>query len=585
MKKFSENSFQSNMSQFNRDFFDPNQMMSYIGGGSPGGKAQGLSFIHHFLTSEFNAGDFPQFSVTIPTFVVIQTDMFDAFMKRNDLYEVACSDMPDYRIAHAFQKTNIPAEILGDLRALVSRVHTPLAIRSSSRLEDALYEPFAGIYETKMIPNNQADTDTRFKKLVEAIKFVYASTFFKAAKDYLQATDHKTEDEKMAVIIQEVVGQRVHDRYYPQVSGVARSFNYYPVGRAKPEQGVVNLALGLGKTIVDGGISWVYSPAFPKVSPPYGSVGELLKQTQTEFWAVNMGKPPAYDPIKETEYMIKGSLEDAEEDGMLRHVASTVDAHSGRVSIGTGPSGPRVLNFAPLLVLNELPLNDLLKNLLRLCETAAGAPVEIEFAATISREPGAPGRFGFLQVRPMLVSHEEVEIKEEELRGEGVLIASEKVLGNGTVDTISDIVYVKPESFEAKFTYQISLELDGVNKELVAEKRPYLLIGFGRWGSSDPWLGIPVEWGQVSGAKVIVEAMLSNMNVELSQGSHFFHNLTSFGVSYFSIPHFGDYQIDWDWLNRHNSVSEGQFVRHIKLPAPLKIRVDGRTGRGVIEHR
>jgi hypothetical protein len=248
--------------------------------------------------------------------------------------------------------------------------------------------------------------------------------------------------------------------------------------------------------------------------------------------------------------------------------------------MGIGVEGPRILTFAPLLLLNELPLNNLIKSLLMLCETSVGAPVEIEFAMTFN-----PSRFGFLQVRPMVVSHEEVEIEDREMTGERVLIASENVLGNGTSNNLKDIVYVKPDLFEAKFSYRITQELDELNKKLTAKKKPYLLIGFGRWGSSDPWLGIPVEWGQVSGAKVIVEAMLSNINVELSQGSHFFHNLTSFGVSYFSVPHFGSYQIDWDWLNQQKAVTETEFVRHVQIPSPLAVKVDGRNGRGVILHK
>lgn len=578
MKKFSDSSAGDALSPFNREFFDPQRPISRMGGGSVGGKAQGLAFIHRFLASELNSSHFPQIAVNIPHLTVLCTDVFDAFMQRNGLYEIAYSDAPDERIAHAFQKGHLPAEVIGDLRRLIAQVRTPLAIRSSSMLEDAMYEPFAGIYGTKMIPNNQSDTDTRFRKLVEAIKFVYASTYFKAAKDYLQATGHRIEEEKMAVIIQEVVGRRHGDRFYPEISGVARSFNYYPAGRARPEQGVVNLALGLGKTIVDGGISWVYSPAYPKVNPPYGSVGELLKQTQIEFWAVNMGKPPAYDPIRETEYLLKLHLEDAEEDNTLRYVASTLDAQSGRIAIGTGPPGARILTFAPLLVLNELPLNELIKSLLALCQNAAGAPVEIEFAITLK----PPARFGFLQVRPMVVSQEEVEISAEEMRGANVLAASEKALGNGIYESIRDVVYVRPGGFESRFTPRIAQELEQINKKLVAEKRPYLLIGFGRWGSSDPWLGIPVEWGQVAGAKAIVEAMLENMNVELSQGSHFFHNLSSFKVRYFSVPHSGGYPIRWEWLEQQESAAEMEFVRHVCLPSPLTVKVDGRSGRGVI---
>jgi len=566
--------------QFNRKFFSSDKRISYIGGGSPGGKAQGLDFINGILLSEFNADDFPELDVKVPRCVVLRTDIFDEFMERNHLYKTALSDAADDRIAHAFQKADLPFSILGDLQAIVNEVHTPLAVRSSSRLEDAMYEPFAGIYATKMTPNNQHDADTRFRKLIEAVKFVYASTFFKSAKDYIKATKHKIEDEKMAVIIQEVVGNRHTDRYYPEISGVARSYNFYPMGRAKAEDGVVNLALGLGKTIVDGGISWTYSPAYPKINPPYGSVGEMLKQTQNEFWAVNMGKPPAYNPLKETEYMIKGNLSEAEEDGTLKYIVSTLDRYSGRVTVGTGTDGPRILTFAPLLLFNDIPLNSLIKTLLKLCEKNLNDPVEIEFAVTFSRSE--PHHFGFLQVRPMVVSSEEVQIDVKELTDKNTLLSSEKILGNGSDESIQDIVYVVPEKFEARLTPKIALELEAINKKLITENRPYLLIGFGRWGSSDPWLGIPVNWGQISGAKAIVEAGLENMNVELSQGSHFFHNLTSFNVSYFSLPFADDYKIKWEWLNRQKIVEETANVRHIRTESPLIVKVNGHKGYGVI---
>lgn len=566
-----------NLSPFNRKFFDSEERFTYIGSGSLGGKAQGLAFINQVLATELSQGDFQRIEVSIPTLTVLRTDIFDAFMRRNNLNEIAYSNEADDRIAHAFQKADFPVEYIGDLRALIAQIHSPLAIRSSSMLEDAMYEPFAGIYATKMIPNNQHEVDTRFRKLIEAIKFVYASTFFKAAKDYRIATNHRIEDEKMAVIIQEVVGSRHNNRYYPEVSGVARSYNFYPMGKAKPENGVVNLALGLGKIIVDGGTSWTYSPAHPKSNPPYGSVNEWLKQTQIDFWAVNMGRPPAYDPIKETEYLLQASLADAETDGTLKHLASTYDMYSERISIGMGAKGPRILTFAPLLVLNEIPLNHLLKTLLTACEKAVGVAVEIEFAMTLN-----PTRFGFLQVRPMVVSKDQVEITPEDMQGENVLLASDKVLGNGVIKNIDEIVYVKPENFEAKHTQQIAQELENINRKLISGRLPYLLIGFGRWGSSDPWLGIPLDWGQVSGAKVIVEATLPDMDKELSQGSHFFHNITSFQVSYFSVHHSGKYTIDWQWLGEQQKVVETQFVRHVKLSSPLLVKVDGRCGKGVI---
>ena len=568
--------------RFDRKCLDSDQGFTLIGAGALGGKAQGLAFIKGILDRDFPAGAFSGIEVGVPRLTVITTDHFDRFMQRNDLRERAFSDAPDDRIAHAFQSAELPVEIVGDLRGLIERVHTPLAVRSSSLLEDALHHPLAGVYATKMIPNNQLDAATRFRKLLEAIKFVYASTFFKGAKTYMKAIGHAIEQEKMAVIIQEVVGRRYGDRFYPTLAGVARSYNFYPTGRARPEHGVVDLALGLGKTIVDGGVVWTFSPAFPALTPPYGSIGEMLKQTQTTFWAVNMGKPPAYDPIHETEYLVRASLADAETDGTLRYVASTYIAASDRLNIGIGSPGPRATTFAPILDLLDIPLNNLAKTLLRLSEQAAEAKVEIEFALTLDPERGLPARFGFLQVRPMMVSDEFVEISEEEMVAENVLAASESVLGNGVINTLEDVVYVRPEAFEAKHTPEIAAEIEAMNIQLVNTGRPFLLIGFGRWGSSDPWLGIPVNWPQVSAAKVIVEATTPEMNVDPSQGAHFFHNITSLRVGYFSIHHAGEWAIDWDWLERQQCVAETRFVKHVRLTAPLRIKVDGRSSRGVI---
>jgi len=570
------------LSPFDRKFFDTKEEFTYIGRGSLGGKAQGLAFIKKILSEKLEGSKHKNITVNIPTLTVITTDMFDSFLQINNLYETAYSDSSDEDIAIEFQKGSLPRDLAGDLMALISKVHTPLAIRSSSLLEDAMYEPFAGVYGTKMISNNQLDTDTRFHKLTEAVKFVYASTFFREAKDYIKATGSKIEDEKMAVIIQEVVGIRYGEIFYPDISGVGRSYNFYPMGRAKPEDGVVNLALGLGKTIVDGGVSWTYSPSHPKAQPPYGSVKSLIKMTQNKFWAVNMGRLPFYDPIKETEYMLELELGDAEENGTLEVVASTYDAASDSIKMGTVAKGPRIINFAPVLTLNVVPLNSLLKYLLKICQEASGASVEIEFALTIDKENSDKARFGFLQVRPMVVSNEEVIINEDELHGANTLISSDHALGNGTLNIIKDAVFIKPGSFEAKHSPKIAEELETVNNSLTKTKTPYLLIGFGRWGSSDPWLGIPVNWGQISGAKVIVESMLENMNVELSQGSHFFHNITCFRVLYFSLPFTGNYKIDWNWLEQKETVYETDYIKHVKLNSPLQVKVDGRTGRGVI---
>src|SRR5262245_38989287 len=334
-----------------------------IGTGEVGGKAHGLLLMRDILASEFPSGEFSGIAVNIPAFSVIQTDVFDAFLKRNDLVKIAHSDTADDAIALEFQKATLPTEILGELRALIEKTHTPLAIRSSSLLEDSLQQPFAGVYLTKMIPNNQLDADSRFRRLMEAIKLVYASTFFSAAKDYIRAAGRSTEEEKMAVVLQEVVGERFSDRYYPQISGVGRSYHFYATGRAHPEHGVASLALGLGKTIVDGGKCWTYSPAFPMLAPP-ASPADLFQQTQTQFWAVNMGRQIVYDPIRETEYLLHLELPEAEEDGSLKLLSSTYDAHSDKFYPGIGRRGPRLMDFSGILRLKEIKLNDLIRKLL-----------------------------------------------------------------------------------------------------------------------------------------------------------------------------------------------------------------------------
>ena len=554
--------------------------ISTIGSGSLGGKAQGLASIRQALISNLDPADFPGITIDIPQMAVVGTDVFDDFMRQNDLEEIAYSDLPDDRISHAFQKADLPFEVLGGLRALVEQVHTPIAVRSSSLLEDAKHKPFAGVYVTKMIPNREYDPDTRFRQLVEAIKFVFASTFSKTAKNYRTAVGHRVEDEKMAVIIQKIVGRRNYSRFYPELSGVARSYNYYPLRPAGPEDGVVNLALGLGKTIVDGGISWTYSPAYPKIEPPFGSVKELINGTQTEYWTVNMGKQLEYDPINEIEYLLLDNIVTAETDGSLRYLASTYNQQSGRLTVGTGFKGPRALTFAPLLVLQELPLNQLIVKLLSICEQALNTPVEIEFAMTFD-----PNLFGFLQVRSMVIPVDEVHVMEDELVGENVFLASDTVLGNGVVESIKDILYIKPDDFELRHARIVVKELEKLNENMLEKDHPYLLIVFGRLGTLDPWLGIPVRWGQISGAKVIVEATKENIKVELSQGSHFFHNIINLNIKFFSIPFSSPYQVDWDWLNQQEIIAEGRFVRHVRLQNSLQVRVDGRTSKGVIYKR
>jgi hypothetical protein len=568
---------------FDRRFFESSEDFTVICGGEIGGKAHGLAAAKSIIETACPADWIPGMTVSIPRLAVLATDAFEQFMTQNELYGVAESGEPDARIAHAFLRAELPPLIVGDLRALIARTHTPLAVRSSSLLEDALNHPFAGVYATKMIPNHQPSAADRFRKLGEAIKFVWASTFFADARQYMRVIDRPSGDERMAVIIQEVVGERFDERYYPIVSGVIRTHNYYPTGPARPEDGVVNLALGLGKTIVDGGVTWAYSPRYPRLRPPYGSVGELLENSQTRLWAVNMGAAP-YNPMIEEEYLVENGLDVAEWDDVLRFTASTYDAASDRLNIGTGRPGPRVLTFGRMLELEDVPLNRVVVRLSEGCKDALKADVEIEFAMTLDRMQGLPARFGFLQVRPMAVAGEQIEVSDAELQSDRAIVTCTSVLGNGENDAIADVVYVRPETFDAAHTNAIARELEPFNRRLVSARRPYVLIGFGRWGSSDPWLGIPATWPQISGARVIVEATLPEMHVDASQGSHFFHNMISFQVKYFTVRHTGRDRIDWGWLERQPVESETSFVRHVRLPSPMRVRVDGRHGRGVILH-
>jgi hypothetical protein len=563
--------------KFDRNLLDPATPLARIGRGEIGGKAHGLARIRGTLFEEFDHNRFAGIQIDIPSLAVLCTGVFEEFMILNHLDETSFDGMSDDRIARTFLKADLPFEVLGDLWVLINEAHSPLAIRSSSLLEDARQEPFAGVYATKMIPNESFDPEIRFRQLNEAIKHVFASTFFSAARDYRTATGHRDDEEQMAVIIQQVVGKRHHNRFYPDVSGVGRTINHYPMDPAAPEDGIVNLALGLGKLIVDGGRCWAYSPAYPTVQPPYGSVEQMLKETQTEFWAINMGEVKKYDPLHEVEYLLFENLAAAERDGSLQYIASTYSPISGRVSIGTGFEGPRILTFAPLLVLDQIPFNDLISDVLDRCVAEYGDAVEIEFAMTFN-----PHRFAFLQIRSMEMPGVEIKIEESEMRGEDVLVACEHSLGNGEDDSLFDIVYTTPEHFDLQDTSRIMTEMEGINRELLEAGRHYLLIVLGRLGTTDPWLGIPIKWAKIGMAKAVVESTGEKARVALSQGSHFFHNITSLGVKYFTLSLDSQYEIDWRWLDQQKAVRETSFLRHIRLDHPLTIKVDGRTSRGVI---
>lgn len=583
LKAFRRDSNRGSVPPYSRAFYEDYARFSRIGSGSIGGKGRGLAFMDRILTASLPQDSFPGVSVTIPRTLVLTTEIFEEFVTTNDLLDAALQEERDLTIISRFLKADLPPTILGDLRDFVKEVRTPLAVRSSSLLEDALYQPFAGIYATKMLPNNSVSGDDRFRSLIQAVKFVYASTYLRQARAYISSTNHSVEEERMAALIQSVVGVDHGRSFYPHFSGVGRSYNYYPAGQAVPEDGVVNVALGLGKTIVDGGVSIRFTPKYPRILPQFGSVADTLRHSQRSFWAVDM-QPGAGSGLDEEEdqFLVSADIPSAEKDGVLEWIASTYLRDSDSICEGITIPGPRVVDFGHVLRSGVFPLAEISDTLLRIGEKAMNCPVEIEFAVNLGREKALPAEFALLQIRPMVAGDELVRIDLEEVPTGGALCASDTVLGNG-VQEMTDIIYVVPEKFDAARTSAMAREVDSLNAGLAREGRNYLLIGPGRWGSSDPWLGIPVNWSAISAVKVIVEASTPGMYVDPSQGSHFFQNMTSLRIPYFTVSHVKQgHVIDWDWLASQEAVEETDHLRHLRLSSPLRIEVDGRSGKGVI---
>jgi CheY-like chemotaxis protein len=568
---------------YSRHFHEDYSQFSMIGSGSLGGKARGLAFMDRILARYFDPGKFPGVTVSIPRTLVLGTDVFDDFMRENDLLPEAVCDYSDSHMANLFIKASLPGKVVGDLRDFIKNVKVPLAVRSSSLLEDSLYQPFAGIYATKMLPNDQVSDDIRFLNLVNAIKFVYASTFFRQAKSYIGSTPHRVEDEKMAVVIQPVVGKLHQDNFYPDFSGVARSYNYYPVGQAKPEDGVVNVALGLGKTIVDGGVSLRFTPAFAGILPQFTSIKDMFNFSQRDFYAIAMRHTASIAFLEEDQYLVKLGLDQAEKDGVLEYLASTYSRENDAVYDGVSFPGPRIINFAHILKNDVFPLAGIVSGLLKLSSEAMNCAVETEFAVTLDSQNVFPAQFSLLQVRPLVVQDELVKVELDDHQREFAFCYSDRVLGNGISQAVCDIVFVKPAAFDAAQSPQIAGEVDKLNTQLREAGTPYLLIGPGRWGSTDPWLGIPVKWSQISGVKVVVEACLPNMNVDPSQGSHFFQNMTSLRIGYFTVPMDRSHGfIDWAWLEALPAAAETPFLKHVRLAGPVTVMIDGRKSQGVI---
>jgi CheY-like chemotaxis protein len=567
---------------FRADTFKPSQASFLrIGSGSLGGKARGLAFVRHLLRTRRIVRRFPGIRIAVPPAVVIATDLFDQFLAENNLSDFALHCDDDSEIQQKFLDSPLPAALTESLKAFLEEVRYPIAVRSSSLLEDSQYQPFTGVYETFMLGNQQTDLQIRLDELSEAIKRIYASTFSQHAKAYVRATPYRLEEEKMAVILQQVVGAAHGQRFYPDFSGVVRSHNFYPVEPMTYSDGIAAVALGLGRTVVDGGKCISFCPKYPRNLLQFSSVEDILANTQTEFCALELdGVPHGGGPghLREIRY----GLDVAEADGTLHAVASTYSPENEAVYDGLSRSGPRVVTFAPMLKHGVFPIASILDVLVRAGEDALGNPVEIEFAVRLPRGE-EPAEFGFLQIRPLTLARDHQDLTITSVAPSQLVCQSTKVLGNGRIENLYDIVVVDSQRFERSRSPQVAQAVAHFNATLSAENRPYLLIGVGRWGSNDPWLGIPVEWDEISGARVIVEAGFRDFRVTPSQGSHFFQNLTAFQVGYFTVnPDAGEGSLDWQWLTEQPALDERECVRHLQLSQPLKVVMNSRTSQGVI---
>ena len=565
---------------YQKERFDEYSNFARIGDGSLGGKGRGLAFIGA-MVKRYPKLEHDHFAVTIPKTVVICTDIFDEFMETNELYPVALSDVDDETILKYFLRASLPARLIEDLMAFFDVVKSPIAVRSSSLLEDSHHQPFAGIYSTYMVPKLEDKYDM-LRTLSDAIKAVYASVFYRDSKAYMTATSNLIDQEKMAIVLQEVVGNRYNDRFYPTISGVARSLNFYPIGNEKAEDGIANIALGLGKYIVDGGQTLRFSPRHPHNILQMSTMDFALRETQTRFYALDLKNLADQFSVDDSFNLLRLNLKDADADGSLKFIVSTYDPYDQVIRDGYYPGGRKILSFVN--VLHEVfPLADTLDQILHVGQDEMGRPIEIEFAVNI--DPQNPGfaTFYLLQVRPIVDNKEVMEEDLTLVEQEDTILTSTSVLGHGIVTDVQDIIYVKTGAFCSSNNQSIAYDIEKMNRQFTGEEKNYVLVGPGRWGSSDSWLGIPVKWPHISNARVIVECGLENYRVDPSQGTHFFQNLTSFGVGYFTInPFKGDGWFDEGYLNSLPAVEETEYLRHVRFDKPVVIKMDGKKSLGVV---
>lgn len=566
---------------FERDRFDRYSNFARIGDGSLGGKGRGLAFIDNMVKRHAEFEEFENASVVIPKTVVLCTDIFDEFMDMNQLYQVALSDADDETILRAFLRAKLPDRLVEDFFAFFDVVKSPIAIRSSSLLEDSHYQPFAGIYSTYMIPY-LTDKYEMLRMLSDSIKGVYASVYYKDSKAYMQATSNVIDQEKMAVILQEVVGTQYGDRFYPSISGVARSINYYPINDELAEEGTVSLALGLGKYIVDGGLTLRVCPYHPDKVLQTSEMEMALRETQTRFYALDLKNLGQNFSLDDGFNLLKLPVKEAENDGALTYIASTYDPYDMVIRDGIYPGGRKVITFANILQHDVFPLARILQLAQKYGQGEMRRPVEIEFAVNLDAKE-KKGIFYLLQIRPMVDMKADLNEDLNTIPEDQLLLKSVNSLGQGIMDDMQDVIYVKTDGYSASNNQLIAYDIEKLNKRFLDEGKHYILVGPGRWGSSDTWLGIPVKWPNISAARVIVEAGLTNYRVDPSQGTHFFQNLTSFGVGYFTInAYMNDGLYNQELLNSMPAVEETKFLRWVHFDKPLTVKMDGKKKIGVV---
>lgn len=572
------------ITEFSKETFDPESSFARIGGGSLGGKARGLGFVNT-LINDYNVRDrFEGIRVHVPPAVVLGTEVFDQFVDDNDLRGFAMNCTDDKEITRRFlDAQKFPEQVLGDLAAFLDIVRSPLAVRSSSLLEDSQYHPFAGVYETYMLPNIHPNPLVRLNDLLNTIKRVYASTFYQSAKDYIRVTSYRLEEEKMAVIIQKMVGRAHEHRFYPDFAGVAKSYNFYPLPPQKPSDGIVSVGLGLGKWVVDGGNTVRFCAKYPTDLIQFYSAEESLDTTQREFFALQLDAPSDFGVETHDMLLKRYGLDVAERDGTLHLIGSTYSADDDVIQDGLSRPGTRLVTFGPVLRHRLFPLAEIIELITDMGTWGMGTPVEIEFAVNLGGPNGQLKEFGMLQMRPLVLSRESEELHIEETEPEKCLCYSEQVLGNGIMRDIYDIVVVDIHKFDRAKSREVAVEVTRFNEQLLSAKRPYLLVGVGRWGTLDPWLGIPIRWDQISGARAIVETGFKDMDVAPSQGSHFFQNITSFMIGYFTVSSKRKKSfLDWDWLLSQPALEEKVFTRHLRLENPVVVKMNGHQNRGII---